>query len=245
MMNDEHPHLFCLAKVTHFYVVPTNSILWILILYIKLYKAKLDLNKHPGWEKTLKDPSWLLFHIKCPNICSASWPLMSRSLCFACTAWKSYHCSPSVHRVMYRAADIFRSPCLHLSDEQKTMPTCPTAKGTPTYPCGWRTANHFLHPSEVYPQLCYLHCTLLGVWVQPGVEEVEVEDLGEEGPCKVLEEVKVGVGSLGLHAKLHYVVLVVVHPEENQRLSVLMGCVGPKKEVESQSWLTVKERGLC
>lgn len=81
--------------------------------------------------------------------------------------------------------------------------------------------------------------------MQLGEGEVEVEDLGEEGPSKVLEEVKVGVGSLGLHAKLHYVVLVVVHQDENQRLSVLMGCVGPEQEVEAQSWWTVKERGLC
>lgn len=73
---------------------------------------------------------------------------------------------------------------------------------------------------------------------------MEVGDLGVEGTCAALEEVQVGESSLGLRAKLHYVVLVVAHPEENQRLSGLMGWVGPGPEVGGESWSTVKERGL-
>ncbi len=81
--------------------------------------------------------------------------------------------------------------------------------------------------------------------VQPGEGEVEVGDLGEEGPSVAPEEARVGAGSLGLRAKLHCVVLVVVHPEENQRLSGRMGWMVLGQEVGGQSWSTVKKRGLC
>lgn len=74
---------------------------------------------------------------------------------------------------------------------------------------------------------------------------MEVGDLEEEGTCVALEVVQVAEGNLGLRAKLHYVVLVVAHPEESQTLSVLMGWVGPELEVGGESWWTVKERGLC
>lgn len=62
--------------------------------------------------------------------------------------------------------------------------------------------------------------------------EVEVADLGAA---------QVGAGSLGLHSKLHYVVLVA---EEIQRLSVLMGWAGPGQEMGGHSWSAEKERGL-
>lgn len=81
--------------------------------------------------------------------------------------------------------------------------------------------------------------------VQLGEGEVEVGDLVEEGPCVALEEVQVGVGSLGLHAKLHYVLLVVAHHVETQRLSGLMGWEGLEQEVKGRSWFTLKERELC
>lgn len=116
---------------------------------------------------------------------------------------------------------------------------------TPTHLCGWRTAGHFSRLSQVSSQLCRLHRVLPGVRVQPGEGEVEVGDLGGEEPCVAPEEAQVGAGSLDPHAKLHYVVLVVVHPEENQRLSVQMGWVGLGQEVGGQSWSTVKQRGLC
>lgn len=78
--------------------------------------------------------------------------------------------------------------------------------------------------------------------VHMGEGGVEAEDLGEEEPCEVLVEVQVGEGNLGLHAKLHYVVLQVVCPEENQRLSVVMGWVGLGWKVRGQSWVKVKRR---
>lgn len=107
-----------------------------------------------------------------------------------------------------------------------------------TYPCGWRTANRFSRLSRVSSRLCCRGGTLLGVWLQVAEEGVEVADQGEEAPCKVPIEAKVGEGGLGRRAQLHYAV-------ENQRPSALMGCVGPKLEAGTQSWLTVAERGLC
>lgn len=79
--------------------------------------------------------------------------------------------------------------------------------------------------------------------MQLGEGEVAVGDLGEEGPCAALEEVQEAVGSRGLRAKLHYVLLAAMHPEENQRQSGLMGWADQGYEVGVQSWL--KERGLC
>lgn len=81
--------------------------------------------------------------------------------------------------------------------------------------------------------------------VQLGVGEVEAGALGEGEVCEVLEEVEVGAGNLGLHAKLHYKVLVVVHPLENQRRSALMEWVGLGQEGEGPCWLTGNKRGLC
>lgn len=79
--------------------------------------------------------------------------------------------------------------------------------------------------------------------MQLGEGEVEAGDLGEEEPYEDPEQVQVGVGNLGLHAKLHYEALVVVHPEENQRLSVPMGWLGPgREEGDGQSWLTMKKK---
>ena len=103
-----------------------------------------------------------------------------------------------------------------------------------THPFGWRTADRFSRLSRA----------LLGVRMQLGEGGVEAGDLGEEGTCAALEEVRVGAGSLGLSAKLHYVVLVVVHPVDNQKLSGLTGWVGPGQEAGGESWSTVKERGL-
>lgn len=64
-----------------------------------------------------------------------------------------------------------------------------------------------------------------------GEGEEEVGDLGVEGPCESLEEVLVGVGSLGLRAQHHYVAPEDVHPMENQRLSGPMGLEGRGQEV--------------
>lgn len=79
--------------------------------------------------------------------------------------------------------------------------------------------------------------------MQLGEGEVAVGDLGEEGPCEAPEEVQEAAGSPGLRAKLHYVVLAAMHPEENQRLSGLMGWADQGYGAGVQSWL--KERGLC
>ena len=81
--------------------------------------------------------------------------------------------------------------------------------------------------------------------VQLGEGEVEAGDLGEEEPCKAPQEAQVGVHNQGLHAKLHYEALVVVRPEENQRLSVLRGWLDPGQEEEGQGCWTMKKRGLC
>ena len=81
--------------------------------------------------------------------------------------------------------------------------------------------------------------------VQHGEEEAEAADVGVEGPCEAPEEAQVGEGSLGLHAKLHYVVLVVVYPVGNRRLFVQMGWAGLGQELEGKTWMTMKEREVC
>lgn len=75
---------------------------------------------------------------------------------------------------------------------------------------------------------------------QLGEGAVEAGDLGEEGSCMPLEAVRVAVGSRGLRANPHYVALVAVYPDENQKLSGLVGWVGLGQEVGVRSWLTVK-----
>lgn len=56
---------------------------------------------------------------------------------------------------------------------------------------------------------------------------VEVGDLVEEGPRMAPQEVQVAASNLGLRANPHYVALVAMHPDADQRLSGLIGRVGP------------------
>lgn len=69
---------------------------------------------------------------------------------------------------------------------------------------------------------------------------MEVGDLGEVG--------QVAGGVWGLSANPHYVALVPVHPNENQRLSGLTGVEGwvglGLEEVGGWNWWAEKERGL-
>lgn len=152
---------------------------------------------------------------------ATSHPTSSLLFCSSCCSWTFFNWIPVEDKC---------GLCCPLSFKPQTPKKRPDL-------CGWQTTGRFSDLLQTSPQLC-CRCALL----QEGGQlwEVEVGDLGEVG--------QVAGGVWGLSANPHYVALVPVHPNENQRLSGLTGVEGwvglGLEEVGGWNWWAEKERGL-